>query len=177
MADEIQKKIDELSTQLEQQRQLIANLETSTILNSSNNCSALPVNPLGIATVARYDASRVPDAIKLITPFGGGLKLLPNWIESIKSKLNFAKQLCPTPDDEVNATPMWHSIVRDKVIDKANEALIQNHTLAKWSEFRKTLKEYFGDKRPWSLKFHIFNKVQKTSTISTMSVANCVSTS
>lgn len=43
--------------------------------------------------------------------------------------------------------PLWISIIRDKIVDEASEALVARHTALEWDEIKKVLSEYFGDKR------------------------------
>lgn len=43
--------------------------------------------------------------------------------------------------------PLWNSIIRDKILDKANDVLVQNHTPSVWADIKKTLENHFRDKR------------------------------
>lgn len=162
MSEEIQQKLEELVAQLELQKLKIASLEEITTSASTRNGPSLPANPSG-TTTAKFDASRVPDAIKLITPYGGDPKTLYSWLTSVESKFDFAKKLCPTPEEATRALPLWHSIIRDKVVDKANDVLVQNHTPTEWLEIKRTLEEYFGDKRDLCTLITKINNLQQNS--------------
>lgn len=43
--------------------------------------------------------------------------------------------------------PLWVSVIRDKIVDEASDALVARHTECEWSEMKRVLTEYFGDKR------------------------------
>lgn len=140
MAEELQSLVDNLSAQLrEQQLQIEARENTQA---NTSNANRMPVAQ-NASPQSRFDASKIPNAIKMIVTYNGDPKSLPNWIVSIDSKLDFAK----TPEDEENALPLWQSVIQDKVVDKANEVLIQNHTPVEWGAIKKTLEDHFGDKR------------------------------
>lgn len=158
---ELISKMEELENLIEQQRLQLERLQReNTGPSSALQLASPPV------TSARFDPSRVPDAIKMIVPYNGNPKLLSSWISSVESKLNFSKQLCPTPEDEADALPLWYSIIRDKIVDKANDALLQNSTPCEWAAIKSLLKNRFGDKRDLST---ILNKLpylqQKTRSV------------
>lgn len=164
--NDLQTQIDELLELIEQQSQKareqteqIAALQTEQqnarqraeqARSTSAATATLSTHPHpspSATTTARFDASKIPDAIKMIVTYGGDTKTLSNWINSVESKLTFAKGLCPTATEENNALPLWYSIIRDKIIDKANDVLVQNHTPVVWADIKKTLEDHFGDKR------------------------------
>lgn len=146
MSEEILKQIEELTKQIEEQRLQIIAL-------TSRPVSSIETNPSGAATPTGrqqsipFDASRVPDAIKLIVPYRGDKKNLAAWLSSVEGKLEHAKKLCTTPAEITGVMPLWVSIIRDKIIDEASEALIARHTPCDWESIKQVLTEYFGDKR------------------------------
>lgn len=158
MAEDLQRLIENLSAQLEAQRLQITALE-----NARQNIGNTDRVQITQSVLPKFDASKIPDAIKMIVTYNGDPKCLSNWTSSVESKLTFAKQLCPTAEDEANAMPLWHSIIRDKIVDKANDVLVQSHTPTEWCEIKKTLEEYFGDKRDLSSLITKINYLQQNS--------------
>lgn len=136
----LQRLVDELTNQMEAQRLQIQNLE------EIRQASAVRPVP-SVVSPTNFDASRIPDAIKMVVPYAGDPKLLATWLKSVEDKIKFAEATCPSQQDIDRAMPLWTSIIRDKIVDKANEALVSNHTPVVWADIQSTLREYFGDKR------------------------------
>lgn len=134
--------IEQLAAQLEQQRLQIASLTQQRI-------DAIEAGPSRAITIQNraFDTSRVPDAIKLIMPYKGDKKTLSAWIASVEKKLEHAKKLCSSTAEIDSVMPLWVSVIRDKIVDDASQALVSRHTDCEWSAIKKVLTEYFGDKR------------------------------
>lgn len=136
--------IEQLAAQLEQQKLQIASL-------TQDRRDALEAGPSrGVAVanrVSSFDPSRVPDSIKLISPYKGDKKTLSAWIASVEKKLEHAKSLCSSTAEIDSVMPLWVSVIRDKIIDEASQALVSRHTSCEWNAIKKVLTEYFGDKR------------------------------
>lgn len=143
MAEELKQQIDSLTAELEAQR-----LQIERLLNrqsTSSNASLSPSNAR--ETTGRNDVPRVPDAIKFIVPYKGDKKTLASWLTSVEEKLKYAKQTCSSEEEIAHAMPLLVSIIRDKIVGEASEALVARHTALEWSEIKTVLSEYFGDKR------------------------------
>lgn len=136
--------IEQLANQLEQQRLQIASLTQER----NDATEAGPSRVVAIPSkTSSFDASRVPDAIKLIVPYKGDKKTLSAWIASVEKKLEHAKSLCSSTAEIDSVMPLWVSVIRDKILDEASQALVSRHTDCEWSAIKKVLTEYFGDKR------------------------------
>lgn len=144
MTEELSRQIEQLTAQLDEQRAQIASL-------SQDRRDALEAGPSRGAAVANrvssFDPSRVPDSIKLISPYKGDKKTLSAWIASVEKKLEHAKGLCSNTAEINSVMPLWESVIRDKIIDEASQALVSRHTTCEWNAIKKVLTEYFGDKR------------------------------
>lgn len=135
--------IEQLTAQLEQQRLQIASLTQDR--NDAN--AAAPSRMVAMPNRPSFDASRVPDSIKLIVPYKGDKKTLSAWIASVEKKLEHAKSLCSSTAEIDSVMPLWVSVIRDKIVDEASQALLSRHTDCEWKAIKKVLTEYFGDKR------------------------------
>ena len=89
--------------------------------------------------------SQIPDTIKQLPSYNGDAKLLATWIESVDRVLALYKNVQNTESYKI-----WLSQIRNKITDKANEALLKNHTPLVWENIKETLISYFGDKRDLS---------------------------
>lgn len=142
--DDPRNTIEQLAAQLEQQRLQIASL-------IRDRHDAIEAGPSGTAVVTNrvpsFDTSRVPESIKLIVPYKGDKKTLSAWVASVEKKLEYAKGLCSTQAEIDSVMPLWVSVIRDKIIDEASQALVSRHTACEWDAIKKVLTEYFGDKR------------------------------
>ncbi|XP_055639555.1 uncharacterized protein LOC129777347 [Toxorhynchites rutilus septentrionalis] len=65
-------------------------------------------------------------------------------------KIQFIKNIINNEQLINDVMPLWVSIIRDKIIDKANDALVNSHTKLDWSAIKSALKDSFGDKRDLS---------------------------
>lgn len=146
MSEDLQRQIEQLAAQIEEQRLQIATM-------TQDRLDEREAGPSGTATpsirgrVSSFDASRIPDAIKLIVPYKGDKKSLAAWLSSVEEKLEHAKSLFPSTADIKSVMPLWLSVIRDKIVDEASDALVARHTDCEWSEMKRVLIEYFGDKR------------------------------
>lgn len=93
---------------------------------------------------------RIPDLIRLVPEFDGNPRNLPRWIDSVEEKLNETKA-CVAQNEHARLVPIWLGVIRDKIKDKANDALSANHTPLEWDKIKSTLIEYFGDKTNLSI--------------------------
>lgn len=89
--------------------------------------------------------SQIPDTIKQLPTYNGDAKLLATWIDSVDRVLALYTNVRHTEPYQI-----WLSQIRNKITDKANEALLKNHTPLVWDNIKETLKSYFGDKRDLS---------------------------
>lgn len=169
-AEALQNQIAELTAKLEEQRlQMIAleearkasesraniaNAEIATLRAASATAPPSPggnfvAQPAPVQIVAETnptnDPPRIPDLIRLIPEFDGNPRNLPRWIESVEQKLTVSKQFVSQTDIPW-ILPIWLGIIRDKITDKANDALSASHTPLEWDSIKAVLIEYFGDK-------------------------------
>lgn len=138
MAEEMKAKILELERLIDAQSRQLERLQ---------NAAQRPT-PVAQATVV-FDATKIPDVIKMIPGYSGIELELPAWLDSVERKLECAKQTVPQ-DKIAIVTPIWESIIRDKITGKANEALLMSNTDCTWVAIKDKLKERFGDKRDLS---------------------------
>lgn len=149
MTDHLEKLVDDLRARLEEQRLQIAVLEEAqerraeeTTIIHANQQSDIAQVPL---QASMNNPPRIPDLIRMIPEFDGSPRKLPRWIESVEQKLNESKKF--VPQNEIpQILPIWVGIIRDKIIDKANDVLSAGHTPLDWNSIKNTLTDYFGDK-------------------------------
>lgn len=89
--------------------------------------------------------SQIPDTIKQLPNYNGDAKLLATWIDSVDRVLALYVKVKHTESYQI-----WLSQIRNKITEKANEALMKNHTPLVWENIKETLISYFGDKRDLS---------------------------
>lgn len=144
MAESIQHQIEELSALIEDQRLQLETLQAA-------RQPALPQRNEQSETLARgtrhFDGLSVPDPIKIIPNYAGEPKLLIPWIDSVDQKLTYCKNLIGDPAAVAIAMPLWTGIIRDRIINEANDVLIRNQTRLDWEEIKNDLREELGDKR------------------------------
>lgn len=146
----LQQLVDDLTSQLEAQRLRLANLEERRASGGNYNNPFPLSQPSAPATTSRFDASRIPDAIKMIVPYRGDSKdkkSLATWINSVEGKLEFARNLLPEEADIEQIMPLWVGIIRDRIVEEASDALASRNNPETWEEIKQVLVEYFGDKR------------------------------
>lgn len=176
MEDELQHTIDELRAQLTQQLLRVAELEGGMNQNRADefppteeeeeNNFEEGARALPPAHCKVFNASKIPDAIKFITPYHGEAKLLAGWIQSVEEKIKFAELACPTERDRMIARPLWSSIIRDKILGEANNVLIINQVSTNWEDMKEALLCHLGDKRDLqSLVTNILHLDQGNKTI------------
>lgn len=174
MAEEMQKVIDDLRAQLAEQRLRVAALErgenaVEEDLSEEDGGSDVEegARALPLAKQITFNASKIPDAIKLITSYHGEPKLLAGWIRSVEEKLKFAELACPTEQDRILARPLWSSIIRDKILGEASNVLIIHQVSTNWCDIKEALIEHLGDKRDLHsliTKIMYLNQGEKTIT-------------
>lgn len=146
MSENIAERIQELERLLDQQQLQLERLQNGP----RSNVEQRPTAP-----VTNFDPTKIPDIIKIIPGYSGVERELPSWLESVEKKLECAKTF--VPEDKLDLVmPIWHSLIRDKITGKANEALLMSNTDCKWEAIKTKLKERFGDKRDLST---ILNKI------------------
>lgn len=149
MNEDLQRQIAQLTAQLEEQKLQILHLtQTNSSVQEEDDGNdegaiALPNR----SNQLHFNASRIPDAIKLIATYKGERKSLSAWLASVESKLEHAKKLCSSEEELKSVMPLWISVIRDKIVDEASDALVASHTDCEWDEIKRVLTEYFGDKR------------------------------
>lgn len=151
---ELQRQIEELSElveaqnrQVEEANQQIAVLQAAAAAGPA----ALPALAVGVPQQQAVNVpnNRIPDLIRIIPEFNGNPKNLPRWIQSVEEKLDESGNLL-TVEEKQRVMPIWMGIIRDKITEKANDALSASHTPLEWQAIKTTLTEYFGDKRDLS---------------------------
>lgn len=96
---------------------------------------------------AAIAGSKIPDPIKMIPTYDGDQKLLNHWVYSVDTVLqSFDAVRVADP----NSYLLWVLAIRQKIIGRANEALIARVVGTDWNAMRQTLVEYFGDRRDLS---------------------------
>lgn len=128
----------------------VAALQAASVAGPSTpaRTSVMPTAPMQIAATQVAPVNnvpRIPDLIRMIPEFEGNPRNLPRWIESVDQKLAVSKRFVPA-DDLPWILPIWIGIIRDKITEKANDALSASHTPLEWDAIKTTLIEYFGDK-------------------------------
>lgn len=151
MAEEIQAALDKLREDLERQRLEIVELqgrnENELFGDPSDDLEAAVEMPI---PENNFKASKIPDAIKMIVPYHGDPKTLATWIRSVEEKVKFASEDCPSERDRKRAWPLWISVIRDKILDEANNVLVANHIPTDWEAIKTALIDQLGDKRDLS---------------------------
>lgn len=145
MSVELAEKVQELERLLERQTLALERLQ-----NAGTGPSVAPQ-----AQAINFDVTRIPDVIKMIPGYDGVERELPSWLGSVEKKLECAKRVIPADKLEL-VLPIWHSLIRDKITGKANEALLISNVDCNWEAIKTKLKERFGDKRDLST---ILNKI------------------
>lgn len=130
---ELQQQIEELTAQLRKQGAAL-----NQLVGENRNDHA--------PCVDRPSPQKIPELIKLIPTFDGAPSALVAFIESVEQKLR-ASEVDFTEDELTNLRPIWTGLIRDKIVGRANEILIENQTPLVWEEIKVTLKENLGDKR------------------------------
>lgn len=149
---ELQEQIEKLSAIIETQSQRAQTAsEQIAALQAAARTSATPTVSL-INEQGAHGSARIPDLIKLIPEFNGNPRNLARWIVSAEQKLGEAGSTLPA-QERARVLPIWIGIIRDKITDKADDALAASHTPLEWSKIKETLIEYFGDKRDLSTLF------------------------
>lgn len=93
------------------------------------------------------DASpQIPELIKLTPTFDGTPSALASFIDSVEQKLTVS-EAGYSEQELATLMPIWVGLIRDKIIGRANEILIENQTPLVWANIKATLKENLGDKR------------------------------
>lgn len=67
-------------------------------------------------------------------PYKGDKKVLSAWIASVEKNLEHAKSLCSSTAEVDAVMPLWVSVIRDKIIDEASQALVSRHTACEWDD-------------------------------------------
>lgn len=133
-----------ITSQLEAQRIRIGNLEEVRASGGSSNNNSPLSPPSAPTTNIRFDASRIPDAIKMIVPYRGDSKdkkSLATWISSVEGKLEFARNLLPAEADVEQTMALWVGIIRDKIVEEASDALASRNNPETWEEIKQVLVE------------------------------------
>lgn len=91
--------------------------------------------------------SKIPDPIKMLPTYEGDPKTLNHWIRISEAVLGTYDNIRLENPAIFN---IWVLAVRQKIIGKANEALVSRNINVEWPLIRGTLIEYFGDRRDLS---------------------------
>lgn len=68
----------------------------------------------------------------------------------MEEKVKFASEDCPSERDRKKVWPLWISVIRDKILDEANNVLVANHIPTDWEAIKSALIDQLGDKRDLS---------------------------
>lgn len=157
--DHLQLIIEEQNQQAEAAAEQIAALQeasaaasaaaSGSLAGTSGTTPGVPVPqppaPAASTAVVVQNSPRIPDLIKMVPEFNGNSRNLPRWLESVEEKLAESKRFLP--QNEINRVlPVWLGVIRDKITEKANDALSASHTPLDWNLMKTTLIEYFGDR-------------------------------
>lgn len=143
--NDLQKQIDDLIEAMKLQSQKTQEAEERiAALRTASETSSI-VSPLAVAPSAPANCPRIPDLIRMVPEFNGNPQNLPRWIESVEQKLEESKKFVSI-DEYDRVLPIWLGIIRDKITEKANDALSTSYTPLEWNAIKSTLIEYFGDK-------------------------------
>lgn len=151
--DQLQLIIEEQNQQAEAAAEQIAALQSASAaaenLSAAGTSAGVPApqppTPAASTAVVVQNSPRIPDLIKMVPEFNGNSRNLPRWLESVEEKLVESKRFLPR--NEINQVlPVWLGIIRDKITEKANDALSASHTPLDWELMKTTLIEYFGDR-------------------------------
>lgn len=130
--NELQAQIQQISIQMNERDMKILELEARASNSRSDVDKCLK-------------ESQIPDTIKQLPPYNGDPKSLCTWLDCVERVLNLYIELRHKP-----VYAIWLSQVRNKITDRANDALVKNHTPLQWEHIKATLISYFGDKRDLS---------------------------
>lgn len=146
---DLQNQIEELSALIERQsnQAQLANEQIAALQAASEAAARAPAIQ---APAAAVQFPKIPDLIRLVPEFNGNPRNLSRWIESVEQKLEESKKFI-APNDHPIILPIWLGIIRDKIVEKANDALTASHTPLEWGSIKNTLVEYFGDKSDLSI--------------------------
>lgn len=146
---DLQNQIEELSALIERQsnQAQLANEQIAALQAASEAAARAPAIQ---APAAAVQFPKIPDLIRLVPEFDGNPRNLSRWIESVEQKLEESKKFI-APNDHPIILPIWLGIIRDKIVEKANDALTASHTPLEWGSIKNTLVEYFGDKSDLSI--------------------------
>lgn len=150
---DLQQQIEELSALIERQNVQAqqANEQIAALQAASSADARTPaIQASAQAPAANVQFPKIPDLIRLVPEFDGNPRNLSRWIESVEQKLEESKRFI-APSDQPVILPIWLGIIRDKVTEKANDALTASHTPLEWGSIKNTLIEYFGDKSDLSI--------------------------
>lgn len=140
---DLQEQIDNLLRIVEDQN--VRAERTNELLQALQ--AAAPAQPTAPAPSVQLAPAfpKIPDLIRMVPEFSGNPRDLPRWIDSVEEKLTESKKFMP-PQDIPQILPIWTGIIRDKIKEKASDALSASHTPLEWDSIKNTLIEYFGDK-------------------------------
>lgn len=97
------------------------------------------------AMATAVNAMKIPDLVKMIPTYDGETKKLLPWVASVDTAL--------LPLAVFHASPIyrgWIQAIRNKIIGKAEDALLREGTELSWVAIKATLTTNFGDKRDLS---------------------------
>lgn len=94
---------------------------------------------------ALISASRIPDTIKLIPTYSGDRKGLTAWLSIVDTTLALYEALSNT-----DLYGVWVQQIRNKIVGEAMKALEGGRANMTWPEIKRSLTDYFGDKRELS---------------------------
>lgn len=107
-------------------------------------------------------APEIPELIKLTPVFDGTPSALVSFIDSVEQKIS-ASEINFSEEELINQKPIWIGLIRDKIVGRANEILVENQTPLVWTEIKATLKENLGDKREIATLLSSVNRLRQGS--------------
>ena len=108
--------------------------------NANANANALNLNDV-------INASKIPDPIKFLPVYQGDTKTLHHFLNAVENVIAIYEEVRLGNPAIFN---VWLGVIRSKITDKANEALIARNVGNDWAAIRLTLIDFFGDKRDLS---------------------------
>lgn len=135
-------------------------LRTNSQINSdSTNFSDQTIDPSPDNNIS--DLDKVPDVVKCLRNFSGNPMEFSSWKKSVDRILQIY--------EPIRGTPKYYgilTIIRNKIIDKADAALESYNTPLNWQAISKCLTLHYADKRDIrTLEYQMISLVQGNRTV------------
>lgn len=126
--EELQEQIEQLNARLVQQGPMLKELREARPARDNAVC---------IDRAARVPV--IPELIKLTPTFDGTPSALVSFIDSVERKI-LASEANFSEDELAIHRPIWVGLIRDKIVGKANDILVDQTPLV-WDEIKSALKK------------------------------------